>query len=68
MHMENIQSKTEEENKKKNHMILNRQVKPAVKLQRNGSLILAVAESHEKSVTVVHQRDQDASYRREGSF
>lgn len=36
-------------------MILNRQIKPA-HLQRNGSLILVIAESRKKALTVTHQQ------------
>lgn len=70
--MDNTKFKTEKVKKKKDDRILNRQVKPAY-LQRNESLILTIAESHEKAVTAVHQQttyqcDQVGSYRREGSF
>lgn len=53
--MDNTQFKTEKEKKNTNHVIFNRQVKPAY-LQRNESLISVIAESHEKAVTVVHQQ------------
>lgn len=70
MCMDKTPFKTEKENK--NHTILNRQVKPA-SLQRNESLILGIAESHEKAVTAVHQqttyqREQAASESRGGFF